>query len=120
MDGVWLAHNLSGAGVTAWLILLAQSLDKFNNLAKLVSIVGEENLMDQVQQKLNRLVIAVALVGVVSLLSDVSYVAIWTYTGLRQAFRIQEAFARAVLQQDTAWIDAQEDSQTDFFAPNDV
>lgn len=102
---------LSGAGVPAWLILLAQSLDKFSNLAKLVSVVGEENLMNQVQQELNRLVIAFALVGVVALLSGASYVAIWTYTGERQAFRIQEAFARAVLQQDAAWIDAQKDRQ---------
>ena len=61
--------------------------------------------MDLLRQELNKLCIAFAGVGGVSLVTGFAYVSIWTYTGQLQALRIQKQFVRACLNQDAAWFD---------------
>ena len=102
--GVLLA-TVSGLGLPAWLVLLAQSLDTFSNLGTLISRLGSDGLMDVLKQELLNLCIAFAIVGVVVLFTGAGYVSIWTYTGEKQALRIQTKFLRASLNQDAAWFD---------------
>lgn len=68
--------------------------------------VGSEGLMDFLQQELFKLCIAFAVVGLVCLVTGALYVSIWTYTGEKQALRIQTEFVRASLNQDAAWFDS--------------
>jgi ABC-type multidrug transport system fused ATPase/permease subunit len=95
---------LSGLGLPAWLVLLAQALDKFNNLAKLASI-GGSGLQDALEQELFNLVIAFVVVGCVELVTGAIYVSTWTYTGEQQALRIKEKFVRASMKHDAEWFD---------------
>ena len=96
---------VSGLGLPAWLVLLAKSLDKFSNLAFLITIIGGAGLQQKLQEELNNLVIAFVIVGCVCLVTGTLYVSIWTYTGEKQALRIKEKFVRSALQQDAAWFD---------------
>ena len=97
----------SGLGLPLWLALLARSLDKFSNLAKLIDNVGldQESLKKTLEDELNQMVIAFVYVGALMLGTGAIYVTIWTYTGERQALRIQERFVHSALQQDASWFD---------------
>mmetsp|Transcript_6312 Transcript_6312/g.14244 ORF Transcript_6312/g.14244 Transcript_6312/m.14244 type:complete len:1336 (+) Transcript_6312:149-4156(+) len=103
--GVMMA-TISGLGLPAWLILLASSLDTFSNLATLIGAVGMDGMMTYLEEELLRLCIAFAWVGLVCLVTGTLYVSIWTYTGEKQALRIQTQFVRASLNQDAAWFDS--------------
>ena len=97
--------TFTGLGVPAWLVLLARSLDTFSNLAALIQRVGSEGLMETIEQELLRLCVAFAIVGLICLVTGTIYVSIWTYTGEKQALRIQNQFVRASMNQDAAWFD---------------
>ena len=88
---------VSGCAVPTWLILLANGLDKFSNLGFLIN--AGANLMDVVQEELNKLVIAFAILGAISLIAGSLYVSIWTYTGEKQALRIKEKFVKSAFHQ---------------------
>lgn len=88
---------ISGCAVPTWLILLANGLDKFSNLGFLIN--AGANLMDVVQEELNKLVIAFAILGAISLIAGSLYVSIWTYTGEKQALRIKEKFVKSAFHQ---------------------
>lgn len=94
---------VSGCAVPTWLILLANGLDKFSNLGFLIN--AGANLMDVVQEELNKLVIAFAILGAISLIAGSLYVSIWTYTGEKQALRIKEKFVKSAFHQDAEWFD---------------
>ena len=102
--GVFMA-TLTGLGIPAWLVLLAKCLDTFSNLAVLIDKLGTDSLYDYLRQELNKLCIAFVIVGVIALVSGTAYVSIWTYTGEKQALRIQKQFVRASLNQDASWFD---------------
>jgi ATP-binding cassette subfamily B (MDR/TAP) protein 1 len=95
---------VSGCAVPVWLILLAKSLDQFSNMAYLVNAGAD--IYGVIQGELNELVVAFAVLGGVSLVSGSMYVSLWTYTGEKQALRIQERFVVSLLHQDAAWLDA--------------
>ena len=88
---------VSGCAVPTWLVLLANGLDKFSNLGFLIN--AGANLMDVVQEELNKLVVAFAILGGISLLSGSLYVSIWTYTGEKSALRIKEKFVKSAFHQ---------------------
>lgn len=103
--GIFMA-TIAGLGIPAWLLLLARALDTFSNLAVLIERSdGAAGLYDLLEQELLKLCIAFACVGVVCLFTGFAYVSIWTYTGEKQALRIQKEFVRACLNQDAAWFD---------------
>lgn len=95
----------AGCGLPFWLVLLAQALNKLSNLGVLISSIGGDGLDALLQEELNRLVIAFVIVGVIALVCGTLYVAIWTYTGERQALRIKDKFVQSALKQDSAWFD---------------
>ena len=88
---------VSGCAVPTWLVLLANGLDKFSNLGFLIN--AGANLIDVVQEELNKLVIAFAILGAISLIAGSLYVSIWTYTGEKQALRIKEKFVKSAFHQ---------------------
>ena len=97
--------TIAGCGIPAWLALLADSLDTFSNLGRLINTIGGEGLMETLEQELLDLAIAFMIVGGVVFISGSSYVAIWTYTGEQQALRIQKSFVKSAMNQDAAWFD---------------
>eukprot|EP00529_Nitzschia_sp_RCC80_P006757 CAMPEP_0113456924 /NCGR_PEP_ID=MMETSP0014_2-20120614/9140_1 /TAXON_ID=2857 /ORGANISM="Nitzschia sp." /LENGTH=1428 /DNA_ID=CAMNT_0000348397 /DNA_START=343 /DNA_END=4629 /DNA_ORIENTATION=- /assembly_acc=CAM_ASM_000159 len=103
--GILLA-TVAGCGIPAWLALLADSLDTFSNLGRLINTIGGEGLMETLEKKLFELAIAFMIVGLVVFVCGSAYVAIWTYTGERQALRIQKSFVQSAMNQDAAWFDA--------------
>eukprot|EP00567_Pseudictyota_dubia_P003208 CAMPEP_0197456878 /NCGR_PEP_ID=MMETSP1175-20131217/44537_1 /TAXON_ID=1003142 /ORGANISM="Triceratium dubium, Strain CCMP147" /LENGTH=1434 /DNA_ID=CAMNT_0042991077 /DNA_START=181 /DNA_END=4485 /DNA_ORIENTATION=- len=94
---------VSGCAVPTWLLLLASALDRFSNLGYLIN--AGQDLMDLVEQELNKLVVGFAILGGVALVSGISYVAIWTYTGEKQALRIKDKYVRSAFHQDAEWFD---------------
>lgn len=98
--------TLSGLGLPAWLILLSMALDRFSDIATLMTHSSGAGLQDLLQQELEKLVIAFFSVGVLSLITGSLYVAIWTYTGEHQSLRIREKFVRSALKQDAEWFDS--------------
>ena len=92
--------TISGLGLPAWLVLLASTLDTFSNLSALIARVGQSGLWEYLEKELARLCIAFATLGVISLATGALYVSIWTYTGEKQALRIQTQFVRASMNQD--------------------
>mmetsp|Transcript_2573 Transcript_2573/g.6073 ORF Transcript_2573/g.6073 Transcript_2573/m.6073 type:complete len:1406 (-) Transcript_2573:56-4273(-) len=103
--GVVLA-TISGLGIPAWLLLLAKSLNTFSNLALLSQNLGGKSLEEYLRSELLSLCIAFVVVGAVVMVAGTGYVSIWTYTGEKQALRIQKAFVRASLNQDAKWFDS--------------
>ena len=95
----------------AWLLLLAKSLETFNDLGKLINSVGGEAAVEILKNQLYQLCWSFAVVGFVSLLSGSIYVSIWTYTGEKQALRIREKFVRSAFRQDAQWFDSRDDPQ---------
>lgn len=85
-----------------WLLLLAQSLETFNDIGKIINAGGS---IDILADQLYKLVYSFAIVGAVSLFSGAAYVALWTYTGERQSLRIRELFVRGAFRQEAAWFD---------------
>ncbi|KAL3903815.1 MAG: hypothetical protein SGILL_010303, partial [Bacillariaceae sp.] len=97
----------AGLGIPVWLTLLADALDTFSNLGRLInSSPGNAGLMDTLRDQLLQLSLAFMIVGVVVFVAGSLYVAIWTYTGEQQALRIQKAFVQSAMNQDAAWFDA--------------
>ena len=108
MLGVLMA-TFTGLGVPSWLILLARSLDTFSSLAALMNNANENqsaDLMTLLRTELNKLCAAFAIVGIICLITGFIYVSIWTYTGEKQALRIQKKFVKSCLNQDAAWYDS--------------
>jgi len=97
--------TVAGCGIPAWLALLADSLDTFSNLGRLINTIGGDGLMQTLENQLLQLAVAFMIVGAVVFVSGSAYVAIWTYTGERQALRIQKSFVRSAMNQDAAWFD---------------
>ncbi|KAL3929994.1 MAG: hypothetical protein SGARI_004610, partial [Bacillariaceae sp.] len=96
----------AGLGIPVWLGLLANALDTFSNLGRLINAnPGNSGLMDTLQDQLLQLSLAFMIVGVIVFVTGSMYVAIWTYTGEQQALRIQKAFVKSALNQDAAWFD---------------
>jgi ABC-type multidrug transport system fused ATPase/permease subunit len=102
---------LSGLSMPAWLLLLAKSLETFNSIGLLVNTIGGDATLDLLLSELYRLCWLFGIVGGVSLVVGAGYVAIWTYTGEKQALRIREKFVRAAFRQEAAWFDKRGDPQ---------
>jgi ABC-type multidrug transport system fused ATPase/permease subunit len=105
------AAAVSGLSMPAWLLLLAKSLETFNSIGKLVNTIGGDATLEILVDELYQLCWSFAVVGSVALVSGSTYVAIWTYTGEKQALRIRENFVRAAFRQDAAWFDLRGDPQ---------
>jgi ATP-binding cassette subfamily B (MDR/TAP) protein 1 len=103
--------GVSGLAMPVWLLLLANSLDTFNNLGKIISTVGSAAAADQLKSQMDTLIWSFVILGVVSLFSGSFYVSLWTYTGERQALRIRQAFVRSAFRQDAKWFDSRGDPQ---------
>jgi len=106
-----ISAGIAGLAMPVWLLLLAQSLETFNNIGKLMNSVGGEAALEILKSQLYQLVWSFAVVGFVSLLCGSLYVSLWTYTGERQALRIREKFVRSAFRQDAKWFDARGDPQ---------
>lgn len=111
MLGGMVLATVSGLSMPAWLLLLAKSLETFNSIGVLVSTIGSEATMDVLLSQLYQLCWLFGVVGGVSLIVGSGYVAIWTYTGEKQALRIREKFVRASFKQEAAWFDKRGDPQ---------
>ncbi|CAB9520582.1 Lactococcin-G-processing and transport ATP-binding protein LagD [Seminavis robusta] len=96
---------LTGLCLPTWLILLARALDTFSTIAHLILQGAGDAAYEHLNRELGKLVIAFAILGAISLVVGFTYVAIWTYTGERQALRIKEKFVHAALRQDAEWFD---------------
>ena len=103
--------GIAGLSMPVWLLLLAKSLDTFNNIGKLMNEVGGEAAINLLTDQLYQLCWSFAVVGFVSLLSGSLYVGLWSYTGERQALRIREKFVQAAFRQDAKWFDERGDPQ---------
>ena len=95
----------AGLGIPTWLGLLANALDTFSNLGRLINAGAGDGLMATLQDQLLQLSLAFMIVGAIVFVTGSMYVAIWTYTGEQQALRIQKAFVKSALNQDAAWFD---------------
>jgi ATP-binding cassette subfamily B (MDR/TAP) protein 1 len=96
---------VSGTSMPAWLVLLARSLDTFNDIGSLLRISSAEEVANLLWTEFIRLVAGFAIVGAVSMLSGFGFITIWTYTGEKQTLRIKEQYVAAIFQQDAAWFD---------------
>ena len=99
---------IAGLSMPVWLLLLANSLETFNNIGKIVRAGGDISIL---ADQMNQLIYSFAIVGAVSLFSGTFYVAIFTYTGERQTLRIREKFVKSAFRQEAAWFDARGDPQ---------
>lgn len=86
-----------------WLLLLAESLETFNNIGKLLSQGASITIL---LDEMYKLIYSFAIVGAVSLVSGFAYVSIWTYVGEQQTLRIRKMFVASALKQDMTWFDA--------------
>lgn len=93
---------VSGLSMPVWLLVLAQSLEVFNQIGIIIAQGGSPMiLLDQMY----KLIYSFAIVGAVSLVSGTTYVALWTYIGEVQTLRIRKRFASSALRQEMAWFD---------------
>lgn len=93
---------IAGLSMPVWLLLLAESLETFNQIGSIIAAGGSiDILLDQMYQ----LIYSFAIVGAVSLISGTTYVALWTYIGEQQTLRIRKKFVASALKQDMTWFD---------------
>lgn len=102
MIGGLLAAAVAGLAMPVWLYLLAQSLETFNNIGKIIGAGGDVSIL---LDELYTLIYSFAILGAISLVSGFSYVSLWTYTGESQALRIREKFVKGAFRQERAWFD---------------
>ncbi|KAL3912758.1 MAG: hypothetical protein SGILL_006759, partial [Bacillariaceae sp.] len=112
-EGMWMIAGtvfavISGLSMPVWLLLLAQSLQTFNNIGKIIGAGGDISILSD---ELYKLIYSFAILGVVTLIAGSAYVAIWTYTGERQTLRIKQKFVTNALRQEMAWFDRRGDPQ---------
>lgn len=93
---------ISGLSMPIWLLLLAESLETFNQIGSIIAAGGSYTIL---LDELYKLIYSFAIVGAVSLVCGSSYVAIWSYVGNAQTLRIRKAFVRKALRQEAAWFD---------------
>ncbi|KAL7535659.1 hypothetical protein ACHAXR_006647 [Thalassiosira sp. AJA248-18] len=93
---------IAGLSMPVWLLLLAESLETFNQIGKLIAN-GES--LDIFLDELYKLIYGFAIVGAVSLVSGSTYVSLWTYIGEQQTLRIRKKFVSSALRQDMEWYD---------------
>lgn len=94
---------IAGLSMPIWLLLLAESLETFNNIGKLLSQGASITIL---LDEMYKLIYSFAIVGAVSLVSGFAYVSIWTYVGEQQTLRIRKMFVASALKQDMTWFDA--------------
>lgn len=106
-ERAWLSFGtimsaISGLSMPIWLLLLAESLETFNQIGSIIAAGGSYTiLLDQMK----KLIHSFAIVGAVSLVCGTAYVAIWQYCGNQQTLRIRKEFVRKALRQEAAWFD---------------
>jgi len=95
---------IAGLSMPVWLLVLAQSLELFNQIGSLIAAGGSVDiLLDQMYA----LIYSFAIVGAVSLVSGATYVSLWTYIGEQQTLRIRKKFVSSALKQEMAWYDTE-------------
>jgi len=99
---------IAGLAMPVWLMLLAQSLETFNQIGKIIAAGGS---IDILMDEMYKLIYSFAVVGAVTLVSGTTYVALWTYTGEQQTLRIRQKFVDSALRQEMAWFDQRGDPQ---------
>jgi len=93
---------IAGLSMPIWLLLLAQSLEIFNQIGSIIAAGGS---IDILLDEMYKLIYSFAIVGAISLISGTTYVALWTYIGEQQTLRIRKKFVESALQQEMAWFD---------------
>ena len=93
---------IAGLSMPVWLLLLAQSLEVFNQIG---TIIAQGGSIDILLNEMYKLIYSFAIVGGVSLISGTTYVAVWTYVGEQQTLRIRKSFVSSALRQEMAWFD---------------
>ena len=84
-----------------WLLLLAQSLEIFNQIGSIIAAGGSYTIL---LDEMYKLIYSFAIVGAISLVSGTTYVALWTYIGEQQTLRIRKKFVSSALKQER-WFD---------------
>ena len=74
---------ISGLCMPTWLLLLAQSLDTFNQIGQLIATMGPD-AVNVLLGELYKLIYSFAIVGAITLISGSIYVSLWTYVGEAQ------------------------------------
>ena len=85
-----------------WLLLLAQSLEIFNQIGSIIAAGGSYTIL---LDEMYKLIYSFAIVGAISLVSGTTYVALWTYIGEQQTLRIRKKFVSSALKQEMGWFD---------------
>lgn len=93
---------ISGLSMPIWLLLLAESLETFNQIGSIIAAGGSVTIL---LDEMYKLIYSFAIVGGVSLVCGTIYVAIWSYVGNAQTLRIRKAFVKKALRQEAAWFD---------------
>lgn len=94
--------TIAGLSMPVWLLLLAQSLQTFNEIGTIIAAGGSITIL---LDEMYKLIYSFAIVGGVSLFSGAAYVSTWTYVGEAQTLRIRKAFVKSALTQEMAWFD---------------
>jgi len=100
---------IAGLAMPVWLLLLAQSLETFNEIGTLIASGADISILND---EMLKLIYGFAIVGAVTLISGTCYVAIWSYTGEIQTLRIRRAFVKSALRQEAAWFDTRPGSSS--------
>ena len=93
---------VAGLSMPVWLLLLAQSLEIFNQIGSIIAAGGSYTIL---LDEMYKLIYSFAIVGAISLVSGTTYVALWTYIGELQTLRIRKKFVSSALKQELAWFD---------------
>ena len=93
---------VAGLSMPVWLLLLAQSLEIFNQIGSIIAAGGSYTIL---LDEMYKLIYSFAIVGAISLVSGTTYVALWTYIGEQQTLRIRKKFVSSALKQELAWFD---------------
>jgi ATP-binding cassette, subfamily B (MDR/TAP), member 1 len=93
---------VAGLSLPVWLLLLAQSLEIFNQIGSIIAAGGSYTIL---LDEMYKLIYSFAIVGAISLVSGTTYVALWTYIGEQQTLRIRKKFVSSALKQEMAWFD---------------
>jgi len=93
---------VAGLSMPVWLLLLAESLEIFNQIGSIIAAGGSYTIL---LDEMYKLIYSFAIVGAISLVSGTTYVALWTYIGEQQTLRIRKKFVSSALKQELAWFD---------------
>ena len=97
----------SGCSNSLWCLIAGNTINKLTNIVGLDNLSDEEYKLKikEIEGPVNKLIILLIVLGVVTLISNFFMLSLWGYSALRQMDNLKIKYFELVLNQEQSWFD---------------